>query len=185
MLEDLIEKIVRALDQYNISYMVIGGQAVLLYGEPRLTKDIDLTLGVGPNYLPTLLNLVDEIKLEILTDDPENFVNQTFVLPTRDAPSGFRIDFIFSVTSYEQQAIPRANSVKVKQTMVKFASLEDLVIHKIFSGRPRDIEDVKIVLLKNPKFDKKYIENWLNEFDNSLSGDFLKKFKSILSEIKH
>jgi hypothetical protein len=27
--------------------MVIGGQAVLLYGEPRLTKDIDITLGEG------------------------------------------------------------------------------------------------------------------------------------------
>jgi len=27
--------------------MVIGGQAVLLYGEPRLTKDIDITLGKG------------------------------------------------------------------------------------------------------------------------------------------
>jgi len=27
--------------------MVIGGQAVLLYGEPRLTRDIDITLGIG------------------------------------------------------------------------------------------------------------------------------------------
>ena len=26
--------------------MLIGGQAVLLYGEPRLTRDIDITLGV-------------------------------------------------------------------------------------------------------------------------------------------
>ncbi|GAH87084.1 unnamed protein product, partial [marine sediment metagenome] len=25
--------------------MIIGGQAVLLYGEPRLTRDIDVTLG--------------------------------------------------------------------------------------------------------------------------------------------
>lgn len=27
--------------------MIIGGQAVLLYGEPRLTKDLDVTLGIG------------------------------------------------------------------------------------------------------------------------------------------
>lgn len=26
--------------------MIIGGQAVMVYGEPRLTKDIDITLGV-------------------------------------------------------------------------------------------------------------------------------------------
>jgi len=30
--------------------MVIGGQAVLLYGEPRLTKDIDITLGDSGEY---------------------------------------------------------------------------------------------------------------------------------------
>ena len=30
--------------------MIIGGQAVLLYGEPRLTRDIDITLGVNANY---------------------------------------------------------------------------------------------------------------------------------------
>jgi hypothetical protein len=34
--------------------MVIGGQAVLLYGEPRLTKDIDIKefdLALGTNFL--------------------------------------------------------------------------------------------------------------------------------------
>ena len=34
--------------------MVIGGQAVLLYGEPRLTRDIDITLGVGVRELNKL-----------------------------------------------------------------------------------------------------------------------------------
>ena len=28
--------------------MVIGGQAVLVHGQPRLTQDIDITLGVEP-----------------------------------------------------------------------------------------------------------------------------------------
>jgi len=31
--------------------MVMGGQAVLLFGEPRLTPDIDVTLGVGIDRL--------------------------------------------------------------------------------------------------------------------------------------
>ncbi len=40
MLERLIEKLAIILEQHKIPYMIIGGQAVLLYGEPRLTKDI-------------------------------------------------------------------------------------------------------------------------------------------------
>jgi hypothetical protein len=39
--------------------MVIRGQAVLLYGEPRLTKDIDITLGVGVDRLGEMM-AIDE-----------------------------------------------------------------------------------------------------------------------------
>jgi hypothetical protein len=46
--------------------MVIGGQAVLLYAEPRLTRDIDITLGLSVNRLPTLL----EADFEQVTGGP-------------------------------------------------------------------------------------------------------------------
>ncbi|GJL55165.1 MAG: hypothetical protein NPIRA02_22970 [Nitrospirales bacterium] len=39
-------KISKTLKRRRIPYMVIGGQAVLVYGEPRLTRDIDVTLKV-------------------------------------------------------------------------------------------------------------------------------------------
>ncbi len=49
--------------------------------------------------------------------------------------------------------------------MVKFATLEDVIIHKIIAGRPRDLEDVKTILLKNPNYNPKYIYKWLKKFD--------------------
>jgi uncharacterized NAD-dependent epimerase/dehydratase family protein len=49
----LLKKIAASLDKNRIPYMVIGGQAVLLYGEPRLTKDVDIILGVGPDTILT------------------------------------------------------------------------------------------------------------------------------------
>lgn len=42
MLAKLIRRIAEALDQAKIPYMIIGGQAVLLYGRPRLTRDEDV-----------------------------------------------------------------------------------------------------------------------------------------------
>ncbi|MGC9445266.1 MAG: hypothetical protein ACP5E9_10130 [Candidatus Methanospirareceae archaeon] len=44
--------------------MVIGGQAVLLYGEPRLTRDIDITLGLGVEHLATLEALTGAVGLK-------------------------------------------------------------------------------------------------------------------------
>jgi hypothetical protein len=39
MFQALLVRLARALDSAGIPYMVIGGQAVLLYGEPRLTRN--------------------------------------------------------------------------------------------------------------------------------------------------
>jgi len=54
MFARLLGKIATALNKDKIPYMVIGGQAVLVYGEPRATKDIDVTLGLGIEGLPRL-----------------------------------------------------------------------------------------------------------------------------------
>lgn len=46
-LKVLLKNLAKALNRRKIDYMVTGGQAVLIYGEPRLTRDIDITLGMG------------------------------------------------------------------------------------------------------------------------------------------
>ena len=42
MFDKLLSKIGECLSNHDLPYMIIGGQAVLLYGEPRLTRDIDI-----------------------------------------------------------------------------------------------------------------------------------------------
>lgn len=63
------------------------------------------------------------------------------------------------------------------RTSVKFGSLEDVVIHKVIAGRPRDIEDIRIMLLKNPDYDSDYIKRWLKEFDALLDQSLLRSFQ--------
>ncbi len=161
--------------------MVIGGQAVLLYGEPRLTRDIDITLGMGVDGLDRVKRIIKAIGLKSLVK--KEFVERNRVLPTIDKKSGIRVDFIFSFSPYERQAIERARDIKLGRSLVRFASLEDVVIHKVIAGRARDLEDVRSILLKNLKYDLVYIEKWLKQFDKSLGGKFLKVFRNIEKEI--
>lgn len=76
MFTRILKQIARALDKAGIPYMVIGGQAVLLYGEPRLTKDIDITLGMILEHLPEVLEVIRDMGLGILVD-PEEFTRRT------------------------------------------------------------------------------------------------------------
>jgi len=184
LFKEILANLGLALDEGNIPYMIIGGQAVLLYGEPRLTRDIDVTLGVDANHLAEIIEISQKLNLKPLPLRTLEFVKQTMVLPTKDETTGIRVDFIFSFTPYEREAINRAKDISIKNKIVKFASPEDLIIHKVFAGRPRDLDDVRSILLKIPSVDLPYIEKWLAEFDKSLSNaGLLKKFKEILNSI--
>ena len=184
MSESILVKLAKALDEKGIAYMIIGGQAVLLYGEPRLTRDIDITLALTPDELSKVLDVVHKLNLKILVNHPESFVKETWVLPAFDESSGFRIDFIFSWTPYEREAIERAKIVKIQNYPVKFASPEDVVIHKVISGRPRDWEDVKSIVRKQ-KLDLELIRKWLSIFSESIQRNLWDEFEKIYKEEKH
>ncbi len=179
MFIQLLERIARNLEQRQIPYMVIGGQAVLIYGEPRLTRDIDITLGVGPDRLNDLLELANSATCRVLVEKPREFVLRTMVLPLQDSESGIRIDFILSHSLYERQALERVRNVRVGNTMVRFAAVEDVIVHKIVAGRPRDLEDVRSILLRNPTLDRTYVRHWLAEFEQTVGKSYLRVFQDL------
>lgn len=48
---------------------------------------------------------------------------------------------------------------------VPFATAEDLLLHKLFAGRPRDLEDAAgVVRRKGPDLDWAYMARWAREF---------------------
>jgi hypothetical protein len=162
---DLIARLAVELEAKRVPFMLIGGQAVLLHGEPRLTQDVDVTVGVGPDRVPDLLAVCEALGLQPLPDDPGAFARETFVLPAADPATGVRVDLIFSTTPYEAQAIERAVRVNVGSRDVPFATAEDLLLHKLFAGRPRDLEDAAgVVRRKGPELDWEYLARWAREF---------------------
>jgi predicted nucleotidyltransferase len=185
MFEEILARLSTCLKKHQIPYMVIGGQAVLLYGEPRLTRDIDITLGANLDALNTLLDVINDLSLKPLPEDINTFVAKTMVLPALDENTGIRVDFIFSFTPYESEAIARSRQVEMLGTEVFFATPEDVIIHKIFAGRPLDIEDVKSIVIKNKDLDLGYVRAWLKEFDSSAeqTKDYLKSFNALMKSL--
>jgi predicted nucleotidyltransferase len=183
MLQKLIVKIAKQLDKNSIPYMLIGGQAVLLYGIVRLTEDIDITLGVDIDKLSQVKNLLKESGLTIPKNVNDDFVKKTNVLVGIDKDTGIRVDFIFSFTPYEKQALKkRVKKVRLNHYKVNFASCEDTIIHKMFAARPRDLEDVKILLQKNIKrLDTAYIKKWLKEFSDIAGYSLVRALEKILN----
>lgn len=166
MIEKLIKRLSQRLGEDKIPYMVIGGQAVLIYGRPRLTRDIDITLGIDVNDFAIVERVCKKLKLKMLPEKPEDFAKETRMLPAEEPKSGIRVDFIFSFSEYESQAIKRAKRVNINNYPVKFASCEDVIIHKLVAGRAIDEEDVKSILVRHrSEIDMGYVKGWLEKFE--------------------
>ena len=163
--ERLLAGISRELRRRDIPFMHIGGQAVLLHGAPRLTQDIDVTLALGPDEVAVVEDVCGVLVLEPLVADLASFARDTFVCPLRHRTTGIRIDLIFSTTPYEHAAIARAVEVDVGGESVPFASAEDLILLKLFTGRERDVEDARSVVdRQGSRLDWGYLEHWALEF---------------------
>ncbi len=179
MLSEVLERVARALAAARIPYMVIGGQAVLVHGEPRLTRDIDVTLGVSLDRLADVVAAAGAAGLKPLVD-PESFVRETMVLPCSDSGAGVRVDLVLSDSGYERAAIGRAVDVRIGSTVVRFVTAEDLIVHKVVAGRPRDLEDVRSIVARQPKLDRKQVERTLWELEEAVDQPLTERWRGLI-----
>lgn len=155
------------LDEHQVAYMVIGGLATLVWGEPRLTEDVDITVAVEPERLPPMLDALEK-RFNLLPANPKRFLEETKVLPIRTA-SGIRVDLILAALPYEHEALRRAVEVELGGRRVRVVCPEDLVIYKLVSRRPRDREDVAgVIRRRGNRFDRAYADPVVRELSEVL-----------------
>jgi len=93
------------LHRAGISCAVIGGVAVGVWGEPRVTRDVDVKVLLGRDHASRLLEILaaDYIPLQ---SDPLQALTRTGILFVQDK-SGTRLDILLSDTEFDVQAIHR------------------------------------------------------------------------------
>lgn len=174
-LEKGLLEIVSFFEDAAVPYMVIGGFANLVWGVPRTTRDVDITVQVAEEDLHEFLRKVGKA-FSVLPADPEGFVKETRVLPVQTS-NEIRIDLIFAGLPYEKTALGRAREVKIQGIAVRICSPEDLIVHKIISERPRDREDVEGVFRQQgPDLDFIYLDRIVHELGEALSQSEIVEF---------
>jgi plasmid stabilization system protein ParE len=183
-LEDALKVIQNFLKDRGIPYMIIGGIGNLVWGEPRMTVDIDITVHISDAIEKDFIKDAGS-KFKILVGNPDEFVKKTRVLPI-EIIENVRGDIIFTGLEYEKMAIERAVEVEIsKNIMVRVCTAEDLIIYKAISEREKDWQDIEGILLRRGTLlDKKYIINWLSEFASALDKPGIqKRFEGLWKEI--
>lgn len=158
---DLVAEAVRLqafLESRGWRFCFIGGIAVQHWGEPRLTRDLDLALLTGfggeAAFVDTLLSAY-----RARMQDAREFALARRVLLLR-TEEGLGIDVSLAALPYEELAVDRAVSVEMLPgAAIRLCSAEDLIVMKMFSGRDTDLRDVRSVIVRQgTRLDWPYIE---------------------------
>jgi hypothetical protein len=138
-------------------FCVIGGLALIRWGEPRETVDVDLTLLTGfGNELSFARAIVEKFQPRI--EGAIEFALQNRVLLVRSS-AGVGIDIALGALPFEESAIKRSSACDFgPEINLRTCSAEDLVVFKAFAARPKDWIDIEGVLIRNAgKLDWNYI----------------------------
>jgi len=171
------------LKESGVLYAIAGGFALQYWGEPRLTRDLDVTVLVPQEQLPGFLDFALKRFRPRLPDAKDFALKHRVLLVETEA--GVPIDVSLGIPGYEEEALKRAVIRDVPEAgRLPLLSAEDLIIHKCVAGRARDMEDVLGILLRQRlKLDLDLIRHWLKEFQPAVeTHDPLECFEALLRE---
>jgi predicted nucleotidyltransferase len=137
-------ELLQLLNEFEAEYLIVGGFAVMKYGEPRYTKDLDVWVHNSPENSARVVGALRKFGAPLEHDEitPETFTGKQVVYQIGIAP--VRIDILTEITGVE---FPDAWGKRVASTFfgvpVNFISLDDLVTNKQALGRSSDVKDLK------------------------------------------
>lgn len=167
---DLLRYVLTMLERLGIPYMLVGSLSSGIYGEPRMTRDIDIVIQLKPGdvdgmvtaFHPDEFYVSREAVLGALTHHSQfNVIHPT---------SGNKIDFIISrADAWGNAQMERRRRAWILPDLEGYlASPEDVVIGKMLyykeGGSDKHLRDIAGILKVSSKMiDADYLSHWANE----------------------
>jgi nucleotidyltransferase AbiEii toxin of type IV toxin-antitoxin system len=152
------------LEAAGLPYMVTGSVALSLYAEPRMTRDVDLVVELGPSDTTRIAELfgaefnvdADRIREAIAERSMFNVIHTAAVV---------KLDIIVRKTgAYRDEEFRRRRLAEVDGVGMWVVSAEDLLLSKLDWARDSRSEvqfrDVCRLIEAQPTLDWTYIDEW-------------------------
>jgi hypothetical protein len=141
------KELLGALNASGVRYLVIGGQAVNMYAQPRGTKDLDLWIPADPANAQALFKALTAFGAPLDGVTPQNILKAGEFYRMGVPP--VMVDILCDVTGVTfEQAWAAKQMVAIDPAAglsAHFISREHLMTAKQIAGRPQDLADVSAI----------------------------------------
>jgi len=171
MIQQVLFKVLDALDGLNIPYMIVGSFASNYWGRPRATHDADVVIKIAPNKAADLAALLED-----------EFYAPAFAIQEAAERRGhfnvihlelaFKVDlWVRKDTPYDQECFRRRRQGTMFDRQVWIASAEDTILSKLLWYRispvlQRQLQDaLEVYEIQEPNLDQDYLDRWTVTLD--------------------
>lgn len=126
---------------------IIGGLAVQRWGDPRQTRDVDVTILTGLGGEAAFVDALLQEYRGRMSDARDFALRHRVVLA--ETADGTPLDIALGGLPYEARVIERSSPFPIApDTSLTTCSAEDLVVLKAFADRPRDWLDIEGIIVR-------------------------------------
>ena len=132
-----------ALNDAGVAYLLIGSQALILWGSTRATRDVDILIEPTVENAQRLLDALADLGLWIVRDIAAAEVAAKPVTIIGDLWTNVDV-FTVAWSIYYRDAVPAAITFTVDGVPIPTASIDHLIASKR-TGRVRDALDIEVL----------------------------------------
>lgn len=180
---EFLKRLISALENAQIPYMLSGSFGSGFHGEPRATNDIDIVIVSTLEQLNQFVKLLGEeyyVSLEAARDA----FTQNSMFNIIDMQTGWKADLIIRKNRpFSRQEFQRRRKVKLMDLDIWMLSPEDLILSKLEWSKAQQSQQqfrdaLGVAVVQWDRLDHEYLQEWAQ----NLQVKYL--LKQLLSEAK-
>ncbi|MEZ5403790.1 MAG: DUF6036 family nucleotidyltransferase [Bryobacteraceae bacterium] len=136
--------LLRLLEEFEVRYLIVGGHAIMLYTEPRYTKDLDVWVEATAANAERVFQALAAFGAPLTGMSPADFAAEGYFYQLGRPPA--RIDILMSIEGVSfPEAWPNRRRALLGGAEANFIGRDDLLRNKTATGRLIDQHDANLL----------------------------------------
>jgi hypothetical protein len=165
--QELLARVVAALDAQEVPYMATGSIVSSLQGEPRATHDVDLVVAMPPQSVGPIVRTFAPPEYYLDEQAVRNALARRDMFNLLQVTTGDKVDFwVLTDEPYDRSRFARRRSVDALNMRLFVSAPEDTILQKLkwaelSGGSEKHFTDaLRVYELQRPNLDLAYINTW-------------------------
>jgi len=134
-------RVLKALEEHKVDYILVGGFAVILYGMQRLTRDIDIFVRMAPQNIEQLRRALKSVFKDSSIEEITLSALQEYPVIRYGSPNNFYIDILARLGEVATYDDLEYEAIEIQGVQIKVATPETLYRLKKDTVRSEDKMD--------------------------------------------